>query len=131
MRYCCREYSGHRVDLEELTNVIVQFFREENFKVHALKMDGRFFIQARKGGMHRPILSNDLAFTMAIEGVPSDFRIVLGVSPWHDTMDPSLTEPFFNNPVTAFSEVKESMWSFELEHNLWHYIENQIELGLQ
>lgn len=131
MRYCCRQYTGKSVDLDELTNVIVQFFREENFKVHALKMGRRFFVQARKGGMYRPVLSNDHAFTMAIEGEPSDFKILLGVSPWHDMPEPSAAEPFFSNPISAFTEVKESIWSYELEHNLWHYIENQIELGLQ
>lgn len=32
--------------------------------------------------------------------------------------------------VIVFVEVPESLWSYEIEHQLWHFIGTQIGLGL-
>jgi hypothetical protein len=40
-------------------------------------------------------------------------------------------ESLFLSPIIAFVEVPEALWSFEIEHQLWHFLENQIQLGIQ
>lgn len=131
MKTTSREYSGKNVDLKKLNSLITQFFREENFRVQNAMHPRGFLIQAQKGGILRTLLSTDKAFTLVIEGEPSDFRIKVGVAEWLKGPGDAKVEQFFRSPMIAYSEVPEALWSYEIEHQLWHYVENQIDLGIQ
>lgn len=131
MKTTSREYSGKNYDLRKLNELILQFFKEENFEVQHRTHRRGFFIQARKGGMLRTLLAMNRAFTLIIEGEPSDFRIKIGIADWMKEPSEKMIESFFLSPMLAYTEVPEALWSYELEHQLWHYIENQIDLGYQ
>ncbi len=131
MKTTSREYSGKNVDLKKLNSLILQFFKEENFQVQNTTHPRGFLIQARKGGILRTLLAMDRAFTLIIEGEPSDFRIKIGVGEWLKDLGMASIEGFFISPMLAFVEIPEALWSYEIEHQLWHYVENQIDLGIQ
>ncbi|HLH86188.1 MAG TPA: hypothetical protein VKU79_04925 [Thermoplasmataceae archaeon] len=128
MLFASREYIGKRVKFEDLTELIVNFFKEEGFKTQSIHHPAGYIVQARKGGIFRALLGSNHAFTMAIDGHPAHFRIKIGVSPWIDK-EPDEVEEFFRVPYRKFLETPEALWAYELEHHLWHYIENQIELS--
>jgi uncharacterized protein YqgV (UPF0045/DUF77 family) len=130
MKNAIREYTGKNVDLSKLADSIQTFFTNEKFKVQAGTHPNGTLIQAKKGGVFRTILAMDRAFTVLIEGTSADFKIKIGIGKWLQDLGVAALETFFLSPVVAFIEVPEALWSYEIEHQLWHYIETQIELGL-
>ncbi|MEM0155972.1 MAG: hypothetical protein QW597_05160 [Thermoplasmataceae archaeon] len=131
MRTAIREYYGKNVNLDKLGQLIVEFFNEEHFKTQTAKHPNGIIIQAKKGGVFRTILAMDRAFTIIIEGDQSDFKVKIGVSAWLMDLGIAAIETFFIAGALAFIEVPEALWSYEIEHQLWHYVENQVELGIQ
>lgn len=131
MKTTSREYSGKNFNLRKLNDLVIQFFKEENFQLQSSNHPRGFLIQARKGGIMRTLLAMNRAFTITIEGEPSDFTVNVGVAEWLKDLGVAAIESFFLSPMLAFVEVPEALWSYELEHQLWHFIENQIDLGIQ
>ncbi|MEM3237917.1 MAG: hypothetical protein QXO58_05120 [Thermoplasmata archaeon] len=130
MKYAMREYTEKNVDLDKLEQSILDFFKEEGFKTQSAKHPNGTVIQAKKGGVFRTILAMDRSFTLLIEGSSSDFKIKIGVGKWLQDLGVAALETFFLSPLVAFVEVPESLWSYEIEHQIWHYIEMQMEMGL-
>lgn len=131
MKMATREYNGKNIDLDKLGQHIVEFFNEEHFKTQSGKHPDGILIQAKKGGVFRTILAMDRAFTIVIEGDQSNFKIKMGVGSWLKNLSVAALETFFISEFAAFIEVPEALWAYEIEHQLWHYVENQIELGVQ
>ena len=131
MRYATREDNGKNIELQKVSDLIEQFFKEEGFKVQAAKGSKGYIVQARKGGFFRTLLAMNRAFTAVIEGDKDDFTVRLGVAEWLADLGMAAVESLFLSPLIAFVEVPEALWSFEIEHQLWHFLENQIQLGIQ
>ncbi len=131
MKYTLREYSGKSVDLDKVSKLIGQFFREEGFKVQEATGSKGYLVQAQKGGFFRTLLAMDRAFTALVQGDKNDFSVKLGVAGWLSDLSMAAIESLFLSPLIAFIEVPESLWTFEIEHQLWHFLENQIQLGIQ
>jgi hypothetical protein len=55
----------------------------------------------------------------------------MGVSKWCNSPDESSVDPIFSKPMLEYEDIPESLWSYEIEHHLWHYVETQVELGIQ
>lgn len=131
MKSAIREFQGKNVNLEDLAELMVDFFKEEGFRTQLAKHAHGILIQARKGGVMRTLLAMDRALTVTIQGDKDDFKIRIGVSKWLKNLGVASIEAFFFSPLVAFIEVPEALWSYEIEHHLWHYVETQIELGIQ
>jgi hypothetical protein len=131
MRYTIREYSGKNIDPQKISNLAEQFFREEGFIVQAGKGSKGYVVQARKGGFFRTLLAMNRAFTVVVDGNYDDFTVKLGVAEWLADLGMAAIESLFLSPAIAFIEVPEALWTFEIEHQLWHFLENQIQLGIQ
>lgn len=131
MRYAQRDYVGKNANLDKLEDLIEDFFKEEGFKIQSSKHPNGQLIQAKKGGIFRTLLAGDRAYTILIEGPSSNFKIKVGIGDWLKNLGVAGLESFFLTPLLAFVEVPEALWSYEIEHHLWHYIETQIELGIQ
>ncbi|MCL4329941.1 MAG: hypothetical protein M1533_02930 [Candidatus Thermoplasmatota archaeon] len=131
MKFASREYTGKDVNVDKLAEAIKTFFSEEGFKIQDGVHPKGHLIQVRKGGIFRTLLAMDRAFTIIVEGDSSDVKVKIGVGKWLQDLGVAALEAFFFAPVVAFIEVPESLWSYEIEHQFWHHIENQIELGLQ
>lgn len=131
MKYTIREYNGKNVEPQKVAELVEQFFREEGFKVQTGKGSNAYIVQAQKGGFFRTLLAMNRAFTAIIKGDKDDFMVKLGVAEWLADLGMAAIESLFLSPAIAFVEVPESLWTFEIEHQLWHFIENQIQLGIQ
>ncbi len=131
MKYAQRDYVGKNVNLDKLEALIEEFFKEEGFRLQSSKHPNGYLIQAKKGGIFRTLLAGDRAYTILVEGTSSNFKIKVGVGEWLKNLGLAALESFFLTPLLAFVEVPEALWSYEIEHHLWHYIETQIELGIQ
>ena len=131
MKYAQRDYVGKNANLDKLETLVEDFFKEEGFRLQSSKHPNGYIIQAKKGGIFRTLLAGDRAYTILIEGSSSNFKIKVGVGEWLKNLGMAALESFFLTPLLAFVEVPEALWSYEIEHHLWHYIETQIELGIQ
>ena len=131
MRYAQRDFVGKDTNLDKLEDLVEEFFREEGFKLQSSKHPNGYLIQAKKGGIFRTLLASDRAYTIIIEGNSSNFKMKVGVGEWLKDLGIAAMESFFLTPLLAFVEVPEAFWSYEIEHHLWHYIETQIDLGIQ
>lgn len=131
MKYAMREYVGKNVNISKLAEAIEDFFKEENFQTQILQISRGAFIQARKGGIFRSLLAKNGAFTITIYGSPLSFKIRVGVAPWNNSPEESSVEPIFSKPMLEYEEVQESLWNYEIEHHMWHFIETQVDLGIQ
>ncbi|MCL5437965.1 MAG: hypothetical protein M1148_02055 [Candidatus Thermoplasmatota archaeon] len=127
MKQAMREYTGKNIEIDKLGEMIKNYFMEEGFITQSSNTPKGYLLQARKGGFFRTILAMDRAFSVTIQGNSSDFTVKIGVSKWLKDMGVAALEAFFLSPLVVFIEVPEALWSFELEHKLWHYIEDQIE----
>ncbi len=131
MKFAQRDYVGKDVNIDKLEGLIEEFFREEGFKIQSSKHPNGYLIQAKKGGIFRTLLAAKRAYTIIIEGQSSNFKIKVGVGEWLKDLGVAALETFFLTPLLAFIEIPEALWSYEIEHHLWHYIETQVELGIQ
>ncbi len=131
MRFAQRDFVGKDTNLDKLQDLIQEFFREEGFKLQSSKHPNGYLIQAKKGGIFRTLLAADRAYTVLIEGSSSNFKVKIGIGEWLKDLGVAALESFFLTPLLAFIEVPEALWSYEIEHHLWHYIETEIELGIQ
>lgn len=131
MKSAIREYQARNVNLDSLSELIVDFFKEEGFRTQSSKHPRGILIQARKGGVMRTLLAMDRALTVVMSGDKDDFKVRIGVGKWLKNLGVASIEAFFLSPLVAFIEVPEALWSYEIEHQLWHYIETQMDLGIQ
>ncbi len=131
MKYASREYHEKNVELEKVASLVKQFFQEEGFTVQDARNGKCELIQAKKGGFFRTILAMNRAFSIFIRGDSVYFTVYMGVSEWLQTLDPDSVDHFLHSPNHVYDEVPETLWAYELEHQLWHFLENQIGLGIQ
>lgn len=131
MKSAIREFQTKNVNLNNLSELVVDFFKEEGFRTQNSKNSHGILLQARKGGVMRTLLAMDRALTVVIQGDKNDFKIRIGVGKWLKNLGESSVNPYFLSPMVAFIDVPEALWSYEIEHHLWHYIETQIDLGIQ
>ena len=131
MRYAQRDFVGKDTDLDKLRDLVEEFFKEEGFRLQSSKHPNGYLIQAKKGGIFRTLLASDRAYTIVIEGTSSNFKVKIGIGDWLKDLSIAALESFFLTPLLSFIEIPEALWSYEIEHHLWHYIETQIELGIQ
>ncbi len=130
MRHTAREYLNRNTNLSDVTKISEQFFKEEGFTTQAVRDTKGYLIQAKKGGIFRTVLAPDKAFSILIEGESNHFYVRMGISEWAD--DPNeKVKTFLKTPFLSFSETPESLWTFELEHHFWHYLETHVILGIQ
>lgn len=131
MRYAQRDFIGKETNLDKLVDLIQEFFKEEGFRLQMSKHPNGYIIQSKKGGIFRTLLASNRAYTILVEGTSSNFKIKIGIGEWLKNLGVAAAETFFLTPLVAFVEIPEALWSYEIEHHLWHYIETQIDLGIQ
>ncbi len=130
MKNAVREYKDKHIDMEKLAGKIEEFFKNGKFKVQSAAHLKGTIIQAQKTGLFRTIIAADQSLTVTITGTSDDLTIRIGVAAWLKDLGIAAVEGLLVTPLLLFIEVPESLWVFEVEHNLWKYIEEQINLGL-
>lgn len=130
MKNAVREYKGKNIDPQKLANGIIEFFKNGKFKVQSGTHPQGIVIQAQKTGLFRTIIAADQSLTVTITGTSDDLTIRVGVAAWLKDLGIAAIEGFLVTPLLLFVEVPESLWIFEVEHNLWKYVEEQALVGI-
>ncbi len=131
MKQAVRQYTGKNADPEKVGQLIKDFFDKEKFKTQIGVHPKGVLIQAQKGGIFRSLLAMDRAFTVTVEGDADNLTVKIGVGKWIQDLGVAALEAIFLTELVVFVEVPEALWTFEIEHQLWHYLESQLELGIQ
>ncbi|MDP8012238.1 MAG: hypothetical protein ACP5F1_03525 [Thermoplasmata archaeon] len=130
MKSAIREYDGKNLNLNRLADKVQEFFNKQKFKVQRASHPKGILIQAQKEGILRTIFAADQAITVIISGEPNHVVVRMGVAKWLQDLGIAAIESFIISPLLLFIEVPESLWIFEIERELWKYIEEQINSGL-
>lgn len=131
MKSAVREYKGKHIEPQKLADGIVEFFKNDKFKVQSGTHPQGIVVQAQKTGLFRTIIAADQSLTVTITGTPDDLTVRVGVAAWLKDLGIAAIEGLLVTPLLLFVEVPESLWVFETEHNLWKYIEEQTIVGIQ
>lgn len=130
MKSAIREYDNKNIDLNRLADKIQEFFEKDKYKIQKGTHPKGIVIQAQKSGIIRTIFAADQSITVVITGDPNHVLVRMGISKWLQDLGVAAIEAFIFTPLLLFIEIPESLWVFEIERELWKYIEDQINLGL-
>ncbi len=129
MRFAQRDYVAIRRNKEALKDIVVNFFKEEGFRVTWAAHERVYIVQASKGGVFRPLLGNDRSFTVLIEGNEISPKIKIGIMRMLENPTETEIRKLVAHPSSEYEEIPESLWTYEMEHHLWHYLETEINLS--
>ncbi|MFP3220197.1 MAG: hypothetical protein RXR41_03510 [Candidatus Marsarchaeota archaeon] len=129
MKSAIREYEGKNIDIKKLGQKLEEYFKEEGYKTQLAEHPQGIVIQAQKGGILRTLLAADRALTITITGDPNKVVVRMGVAKWLQNLGVAAIEGLILTPLLFFVEVPESLWSFEIERQVWNYIESLLNLG--
>ena len=128
MRPAFRDYIGEGCNLELLADAIDEHFETEGYEAQTVRKEDSWVVQAKKGGVLRELLAAERAFTVTITGGPSNFRVTFGIGKWIQNLGVAVVEGLAIAPLVMFVEIPISLWSYEIEHSFWSYVEKQVEL---
>jgi len=123
-----RDYIGKGCNLDLLADSIEEYFQTRKYETQSSKSEAGWVVQARREGFLRELLAADRAFTVTVTGEPNNFRVSFGIGKWVQNLGVALLEAVAIWPVIFFVEVPISLWSYEIERELWGYVERQVEL---
>jgi hypothetical protein len=123
-----REYANKNVDLEKLAGDIEEFFRNDGYKTQSGRAGSAFVVQARKEDVLRDLLGGDRAFTIILSGGPDSVKVSVGVGKWLQNLSVDLLEGIVFSPVVFLAEIPTSLWSYEIETELWRFVDSQVQL---
>ena len=122
-----REYSVASADLAKLANDIKSFFDDDDYKTQSAKTESGYIIQATKEDFFRGAVAADRAFTITLSGDSQKVKVSIGVGKWMQNLAVQMAEGLILSPAVFFLEVPVALWSYEVEMELWHFIE--VKLG--
>ncbi len=129
MKFASRVYDLPQVDLKNVSNLTLGFFKEEGFVTQRFENSNEHIIQARKGGILRALLSTNKAITVVMFEQNGSIYVMIGVKEWSDGKVPEFASRNPNVVSKFFLETPESLWVYEIEHHLWNHIETNIEIS--
>lgn len=127
MRAASRHYVGKGCALARLSDSVEERLRVQGYETQSVTRKDGWVIQGRKTGFLRGVVAADRAFTIIISGEPDSFTVSIGVGKWEQNLAVAFLEGVALAPVLLFLEIPVSLWSYEMEHEFWGYIEHQIE----
>ena len=124
-----REYVNKTISLRKLADDVKENFQNDGYKAQLLDAPTGYLIQGRKEGVLRDLLTGDRALTVIITGESDRFKVSIGVGKWLQNITTATLEGLALTPLSWLIEVPLSMWNFELETQLWKFVEKQVELS--
>jgi hypothetical protein len=128
LRPAFRDYMNKDCNLELLADAVEEHFETEGYQTQTAKKEDGWMVQAKKGGVLRELLAAERAFTITITGGPMNFRVTFGIGKWIQNLGVAVAEGLAIAPLITFVEIPISLWSYEIEHTFWSYVEKQVEL---
>ena len=123
-----RHYQGKNTDLNALKVKIEEYLKGDGFKVQSsVPSPHGTVIQAQKGGFLRSVITADRAFTILIDGQPSNFTVRVGIGRWLKHLAITAVEALLLTELFLLVDVPETLWNFEIENKILKKIDSFIE----
>jgi hypothetical protein len=122
-----RHYQGKNTDLNVLKGKIEEYLKGDGFKVQSsIPSPHGTVIQAQKGGFLRSIITADRAFTILIDGEPSNFTVRVGVGRWLKHLGITAVEALLLTELFLLVDVPETLWNLEIENKILKTIDSFV-----
>ncbi|HXZ94943.1 MAG TPA: hypothetical protein VEG28_03415 [Dehalococcoidia bacterium] len=122
-----RHYQGKNTDLNVLKGKIEGYLKGDGFKIQSsVPSPHGTVIQAQKGGFLRSIITADRAFTILIDGEPSNFTVRVGVGRWLKHLAITAVESLLLTELFLFVDVPETLWNLEIENKILKTIDSFV-----
>jgi hypothetical protein len=108
-------FQGKNKDLNQLSQEIVQYMKNNGYKTQATTAPVGFVIQAQKAGILRDIITADRAFTIMISGQPNDFAVHIGIGKWIQNLAVAAAEALLLSWLFLAIDVPEMLWTRHVE----------------
>lgn len=129
MSLAVREYSVPGVDLEKLAAGIEGYFKDDDYTTQLTKTDAGYVVLATKEDAVRELLAADRAFTITVSGDETKVRVSIGVGKWEQNLAVEALEGIILSPLVFVLEVPVSLWSYQIEMELWEFVEASLKVG--
>jgi hypothetical protein len=116
------QFQGKNVNLNQLSEQIVQYLRDNGYQTQSTTASMGPVIQAKKAGIMRDIITADRAFTIMITGQPNDFSVHIGIGKWIQNIAVAAAEVLLLSVLFLAIDVPEMLWTKHVENE----IANQI-----
>jgi hypothetical protein len=108
-------FVGKNKDLNQLSQQIVQYMKNDGYKVQNTVAPTGLIIQAQKAGILRDIITADRAFTIMITGQPNDFAVHIGIGRWIQNIAVAAAEALLLSWLFLAVDVPEMLWTRHVE----------------
>jgi hypothetical protein len=108
-------FVGKNKDLNQLSQQIVQYMKNDGYKVQNTVAPTGLIIQAQKAGILRDIITADRAFTIMITGQPNDFAVHIGIGKWIQNIAVAAAEALLLSWLFLAVDVPEMLWTRHVE----------------
>ena len=121
-------YQGRNVDLNALNDSLVQYLETDGFKVQVPQpSEGKWLIQAQKGGFLREIITAERALNIMIQGLPNDFNVRIGIGKWLQNAAVTVAETLVLSDLFLPLDVAEMAWTVHVEDKVIKKIDELVK----
>ncbi len=108
-------FVGKNKDLNQLSQQIVQYLKNDGYKTQSTTAPAGLVIQAQKAGILRDIITADRAFTIMLTGQPNDFAVHIGIGKWIQNIAVAAAEAILLSWLFLAVDVPEMLWTRHVE----------------
>jgi tetrahydromethanopterin S-methyltransferase subunit E len=109
-------FQGKNKDLNQLSQQIADFLKNDGYKVQSATGTSGPVIQAQKAGILRDIITADRCFTIALSGQPNDFTVTIGIGKWVQNIAVAAAEVLLLSALFLAVDVPEMLWTVHVEN---------------
>ena len=108
-------FQGKNKDLNQFAQQIMEYLRNDGYKVQSTAPPLGTVIQAQKAGILRDIITADRCFTITISGQPTDFSVHIGIGKWIQNLAVAAVETLLLSWLFLAVDVPEMLWTRHIE----------------
>jgi len=108
-------FQGKNKDLNQFAQQIMEYLRNDGYKVQSTAPPLGTVIQAQKAGILRDIITADRCFTITISGQPNDFSVHIGIGKWIQNLAVAAVETLLLSWLFLAVDVPEMLWTRHIE----------------
>ena len=108
-------FQGKNKDLNQFAQQVMEYLRNDGYKVQSTTAPLGTVIQAQKAGILRDIITADRCFTITISGQPNDFSVHIGIGKWIQNLAVAAVETLLLSWLFLAVDVPEMLWTRHVE----------------
>jgi len=108
-------FQGKNKDLNQFAQQVMDYLRNDGYKVQSTTPPSGTVIQAQKAGILRDLITADRCFTISISGQPNDFAVHIGIGKWIQNLAVAAVETLLLSWLFLAVDVPEMLWTRHVE----------------